>query len=332
MKKKTKYVLVAGVPLLVLGGFAVLNMLAYRHARSMTHFTRSGRATPKPELLSFGQKIKVLFSGANIPRPASESTPAAAGLKFQDHKIHCDNGIRLAAWHIPGKQPGTLVIIFHGYAAEKSKLLIEAGVFHRLGHSVLLVDFRGSGGSSEASTSIGFFEADDVAGTVRYAKAKLPHDRLVLFGPSMGGAAILGAIHRHKIKPDAIIIEAVFDTMLNTIRNRFDDVPIPSFPSAQLLVFWGGRQLGFNGFAHKPRDYAKSVQCPALIMHGALDPKVRVEEAQRVFAAIPAVKEFKLFPRAGHGSYAAASPSEWESTVARFISEAPPAPRPPPDI
>jgi hypothetical protein len=70
-----------------------------------------------------------------------------------------------------------------------------------------------------------------------------------------------------------VILEAVFDTMLNTVRHRFHAMGIPAFPSAQLLVFWGGRQWGFDGFAHNPVQYAASLNCPSLFMHGANDPK-----------------------------------------------------------
>jgi hypothetical protein len=46
---------------------------------------------------------------------------------------------------------------------------------------------------------------------------------------------------------------------------------VPSFPAAQLLVFWGGVQAGFNGFSHRPAEYAKSVSCPVLFLHGEDD-------------------------------------------------------------
>jgi hypothetical protein len=45
------------------------------------------------------------------------------------------------------------------------------------------------------------------------------------------------------------------------------------FP-AELLVFWGGRQFGFNGFAHNPIRYAQALRCPALFQHGSKDNRV----------------------------------------------------------
>ena len=135
----------------------------------------------------------------------------------------------------------------------------------------------------------------------------------------MGAAAILRAVYAHAVQPDRIILEAVFDTLLNTVRHRFRAMEVPAFPSAELLVFWGGRQWGFDGFEHNPSAYAASVRCPVLLMHGARDPRVRLIEARRVFEAVPATKEFVTFEQSGHESYLSKNAEQWRSAVERFI-------------
>ena len=228
----------------------------------------------------------------------------------------------MGAWYCPGATPGPLVILFHGYAGEKTGTLHEARAFLEMGLSVLLVDFRGSGDSSESYTTLGFREAEDVACAVRYAHDHLPHSQVILYGQSMGAAAILRAVHACGVQPDAIIVEAVFDRMLSTVRNRFRIMGVPSFPSAELLVFWGGRQAGFDGFSLNPSEYAASVRCPILFLHGAADPRARPEEARRVFAAVPARKRFKEFPGIGHEASVARFPNEWKETVGQFLRDA----------
>ena len=109
-----------------------------------------------------------------------------------------------------------------------------------------------------------------------------------------------------------MILEAVIDTLLNTVRHRFRALQVPAFPSAELLVFWGGRQWGFDGFEHNPSDYAASVDCPTLLMHGERDPRVSLTEARRVFDAIPVTKEFVTFERSGHESYLSKTPASGE--------------------
>ena len=304
-------------------GFTALNVLAYNHARVMMHFARGGSRTRQPERLSAMQKVRVLLTGVSLPRPESDRSPSDLDPECRRVAVRCRDGVTLGAWYVDRGALTPLVILFHGYGAEKTAMLTEARTFLELGASVLLVDFRGSGESSEAYTTIGMREADDVSAVVRHARDALPHASVILYGQSMGAVAILRAVRQDGIQPDAVILEAVFDTMLRTVRHRFEAMGVPSFPSAELLVFWGGTQAGFNGFAHNPVDYAESLMCPALFMHGTDDPRARLAEGRRVFDAAPGPKEFKEFPATGHESYAARFPAEWKATVARFMKVSP---------
>ena len=306
--------------IVMLGGVA-LNVLAYRHAYAMMHFTTGNPRTHEPEKLSVGQKVKVLLWGVNIPRPETMALPTALGPATKNLRLKCVNGMELGAWYCAGASHSPLVILFHGYSCEKSSLIPEAKAFLALGYSVMLVDFRGSGDSSTAYTTIGFAEAEDVAAAVRYARAHLPQRTIILYGGSMGAAAILRAVDSCGVHPDAIIVEAIFDKMLNTVRNRFTAMRVPAFPSAELLVFWGGYQAGFNGFAHNPSHYAVSVECPILFLHGANDPRAKVADARRVYDAVPGVKYFREFPDVGHESAVVRFPNEWKETVGQFLGE-----------
>jgi uncharacterized protein len=277
-----------GIMLLFTVGFAAFNLLAYNHARAMLQFTTGGARTIQPEALGAWQKVRVLLSGVRIPRPESDLPLSALADDAVPLRIHVGEYISLEAWYCDRGESTPLVILFHGYASDKSALLVEAQAFLDLGTSVLLVDFRGSGGSSDTYTTVGFLEAHDVSAAIRFASESLAHQGVVLFGQSMGAVAILRAIRHHGITPDAIILEAVFDTMLNTVRNRFAAMRVPSFPGAQVLMFWGGRQWNFNAFEHNPLDYAAVVEVPALFLHGENDPRARLQEGRRCSRLSPA--------------------------------------------
>ena len=305
---------------LLVVGFAVLNVVAYNQAYAMSHFSQGGARTDKPEMLSFTDRLKVLVTGVNLPRPATRRSPDALAPDCKELVISEGDSLRLSTWYVDHGGQTPLAIFFHGYEAEKSSEIGEARVFLNMGFSVLLLDFRGSGGSSEAYTTIGVKEGDDVATVVQYVREHLQHPKIVLCGQSMGAASILRAVHEHGIRPDAVVIEAVFDTMLSTVRNRFHAMGVPAFPCAELLVFWGGRQWDFNGFTHNPVDYARSLTCPALFMHGADDRRARLSEGRRVYEAASGRKEFKEFNHTGHESYLKTHPDEWQRTVQDFIA------------
>jgi pimeloyl-ACP methyl ester carboxylesterase len=308
-----------GLCVALTGGFILLNVVAYRNAYAMIHYETGKPRTSPPEILSLGQKVKVLLSGVNIPRPHSDMAVTALGAAARSLQIPGDGAVKLGAWYCPAASNSPLVILFHGYTAEKSGLVGAAKIFLELGCSVLLVDFRGSGDSSESYSTIGYLEAEDVAAAVRYAQRNLSPSKIVLYGQSMGGAAIFRAIASCGVKPDAIIVEAIFDRLLKTMRHRFEAMKTPSFPSAELLIFWGGMQEGFNGFKHNPVEYARGVACPALFLHGTADPRAHLEEARQVFAAVPGSKRFKEFPGAGHFDILARYPGEWQQEVGDFL-------------
>ena len=306
--------------LLLIAGFAALNVLAYRHAHAMMHYAPGGARTDKPEALSSLSKFRVLLAGVNLPRPLDERPVTVLAPNAYALSIDAPGDIKLSAWYASQGLNAPLAIFFHGYSTEKTRLLLEAQNILSMGASVMLVDFRGAGGSSESYTTLGLLEAKDVAAAVQYAQIHLPHSALILYGQSMGSAAILRAIHAQGVQPDGVILESVFDSMLGTIRNRFDAMGIPSFPSAELLTFWGGRQFGFNGFAHNPVDYARSLKCPALFLHGADDPRATLAKGRRVFDASPSRwKQFVVFENVGHDSYAAQHPDLWRAAVRPFI-------------
>ncbi len=311
-------------PVFVLFGLLlviVLNLIAYRHAYIMLHFASTGKRTEKPEYLSWRQKVKVLLTGITLPRPINTSTPAGWGLSYEVCRFQVNPSVELEAWHIPRPNSKGLVLLFHGYASAKSSLLPEARALHEEGYASFLVDFRGSGGSNGSETSLGFAEAEDVAQAFGYARALAAGQPVILYGRSMGGAAVLRAIAVYQIQPDGVILEAVFDKLLSTVQNRFRSMRLPSFPAAHLLVFWGSVQQRYRGFSHNPVEYAAYVQCPTLVLHGTDDPRATIVEGRAVFQRLNGKRWFEAFTGIGHEAYLAANPDQWQWAVTQFLAQ-----------
>jgi alpha-beta hydrolase superfamily lysophospholipase len=260
-----------------------------------------------------------MATGMSIPRPANQKTPASFGLAFTTHNFPSTDGIDLEGWFLPSAQAKGIVVLFHGYTSCKANLLPEAKAFHELGYDAFLVDFRGSGGSGGWETTIGYKEADDVSRSVEFVQKEWPKKPFVLFGQSMGSAAILRAVSKDGLCPQALVIEYPFDRLLSAVANRFSG-KLPSFPMAHLLVFWGGVQHGFNGFRHNPVDYAREVRCPTLLLHAEKDPLVTRPQADSLFENLGGEKEFELFPGLGHESLVRAEPDRWRRLVSHFLT------------
>jgi alpha-beta hydrolase superfamily lysophospholipase len=326
----TAYVCLAlpGVRLVLLGigvtGFVFLNLLAWRHARAMTCYLPAGTRTPRPQHLSVREKVGVLFSGVVMPRPEVDARPADWGLSHEVHRIPGPED--LEAWHIPhpasrGAGPRGLVLLFHGYSDCKAEFLDEARAFHDLGFRCLLVDFRGCGGSTGSVTTVGVREADDVLAALAFARRRWPDEPFVLYGRSMGAVAVLRAMTTTPEPIAALVLECPFDRMLNTVKARFAAMGVPAFPSAQLLLFWGSVQRGFNGFTHNPVSYARQVRVPTVILHGSNDAWVTHEQIAAVHDNLAGPRRLLNFPGIGHESIVARVPAEWKACVDQFLTE-----------
>ncbi|HEY4311728.1 MAG TPA: alpha/beta fold hydrolase [Pirellulales bacterium] len=313
--------------LTAIAGFALLNALAFMHAWSMTHFVKIGGRTAdndsQLEEMHLADKARAVVFGVRINRPENYRTPSDLDLVFDTCRFDAGDGNECEAWFVPQKNPKGLVLLFHGFASCKTNLLAESQVFHELGYATLLVDFRGSGGSDGHTTTIGFREANDVRAAVDFAAEELGYSAPVLYGQSMGSAAILRAIAVHGVRPRGIVIECPFDRLISTVENRFSAMGLPSFPAAELLVFWGGVQQGYSGFSHNPADYAKSVNCPTLLLHGANDARVTPVQVRQVFDNLDGPKQLVLFDELGHGAGLLADPERWTSVIATYLGELP---------
>jgi alpha-beta hydrolase superfamily lysophospholipase len=287
----------------------------------MTHFVDTGTRTARPEELSLPEKVWVVLTGVTVPRPTNERTPQDANLRYEMRLIEIGKGEKLEAWYVPAEGPRGLVLMFPGYAMSKDSLLEGSAALYEMGWSTLLVDYRGVGGSSGENTTLGIREAEDVAAAARYAREEWPGARVVLYGVSMGSAAVLRAVAVEGAEADGLILESPFDTLLNTVRNRFGTMGLPGWPGAELVVFWGGTQIGVDGFAHNPAEYARSVRVPTLLMHGEHDPRATMEQAQSVYDNLGGSKSFVEFRGAGHEALLGVDVEAWKEQVHRFLSE-----------
>lgn len=278
--------------------FIIINLLSYAGAYYLTHFNSSNR-----QVIS--------------------KKPWDIGLKYQRKRIYINKNEWLDTWLIPAenKSNGT-VLLFPGNNGSKAKqLLAPAKVFHNFNYDTLLVDFRGLGASSGNSTTIGVRESKDVALAMNYAQKSNFKHPYILYGVSMGSAAILKAIadKDKNIHPEAVILEAPFARLVNAVKSRVRAIKVPTFPLTELMVFWGGIQHGFNGFAHNPVTYAKSVEFPALILHGKLDKWTTVAEINEIYQNLQGSKKLVIFPDAGHNLLVTVDKQLWKQSIKKFV-------------
>jgi alpha-beta hydrolase superfamily lysophospholipase len=301
--------------IVLLAGFILLNIIAFNHAYRFSHFAKEGENTGKEESLTFAQKIGILFTGITKTKPVVTEFPRKPYSAFT--VIHETDTLK--GWTIPADSARGIIIMGHGYAGNKGTLLNEANAFNELSYAAVLFDFKGHGESSGYRTTVGYTEAEDAAAVYNYIRYKYPDKKIYLYGVSMGAVAMLRSVGDLDLKPDGLIMECPYGSMLSTAQNRFRIMRVPSFPSAQLLVFWGGVQNGFWGFANNSYRSAENVNIPTLILYGKNDARATEEENREVFENLKGPKEIVSF-NAGHESYYKSDTTLWKQSMERFFT------------
>jgi len=302
-----------GYSLLVV--FLIMNVVTFFHAYKFTHFSDGGTPKVKPESLTAAQKAGLLFFGVNNPKPVNTQFPSQKYLT-----IRLQSNVAIECWSIKTPDSKGTVVLFHGYAGDKSQFIDRSDEFIKMGYSTLLVDFMGSGGSEGTRTTVGYYEAEEVKTCFDYLKQQ-GEKNIYLFGTSMGAVAILKAVNDYRITPKAIVIECPFGTMYKTVCARFNVMGVPTVPMAGMLMFWGGLQNGFWAFGHNPEVYAQNVHCPTLLLYGEQDKRVSRNEIDNIYNNLQGRKALKAYPLAGHENYLNKYKSQWVNDVCSFLSK-----------
>lgn len=205
------------------------------------------------------------------------STPADAGLAYEDVSFVASDGPRLHGWWVPAEVDAPVVLFFHGNGGNISHRVGTLAQLNRLGFSVFIFDFRGYGKSrgrlSEAGTYL------DAQAAWEYVRGPLavPADRIVLMGRSLGGALATDLATR--VNARCLIVESAFVSVPEIGREFYPLLPI------------GLGRIRYDSLAKIPR-----INMPVLVMHGPSDRVIPYRHGQRLYEAAVDPKEWYDLP------------------------------------
>jgi len=134
----------------------------------------------------------------------------------------------------------------------------------------------------------------------------------------MVGSSIMRALAELDVAADGAIIESVFGSFRGTVASRFHLMHLPAFPAADLLLWFGGRELGFDALQHNPTDYATRIDTPLLLLHGRHDTRATIDQAEAIRGALAGPAILVDFD-AGHQMLAPHLPEQWREAVRTFF-------------
>lgn len=248
-------------------------------------------------LLYFMQPHFIYF-----PARGLDADPADIRLPFEDVSFTTEDGVNLHGWFIPRDGARGTVLFLHGNAGNVSHRLDKISIFHELGLSVFIVDYRGYGRSAGQPSEDGTYQDALAAWTHLVTHRRTEAARIILFGESLGGA--VAAWLANRVKPGAVILESSFTSIEAMGRRHYPYLP----------VRWLTR-------IHYPTaDRIAGILSPVLIIHSVEDEIVPFAMGQALFAAAHAPKKF-IPIRGGHNEGFLVSGETYIDGLRRFLSE-----------
>ncbi|HIK29801.1 MAG TPA: alpha/beta hydrolase [Oscillatoriales cyanobacterium M59_W2019_021] len=253
-----------------------------------------------------------------VPSPIVELQPEDWQLDPEDVWLQVaseteEDAERIHGWWIPAS-PSTdsqnVLLYLHGNSGNLSRNynLDQIRRFSRLGFSVLAIDYRGYGRSSDRFPNEARVYEDARIG-LQYLMdtLKIAPERIFLFGHSLGGAiAIETATHHRDLA--GLIIEGSFTSILEVANNRKS---YAMFPLDLILT------QRFNSI-----DKVATLTMPILFIHGTDDSVVPSFMSEKLYAAATAEKQLYLVPQAGHNDVAAIAGEEnYLEKVRQFVRQ-----------
>lgn len=253
-------------------------------------------------LLAWAFQPRLLY----LPHVGREhvGTPADIGLDWEAVTLHTEDGLALDAWWIPAEVACGTLLFFHGNAGNISHRLASIQQFHRLGLSVLILDYRGYGRSDGRPSEPGTARDARAAWRWLVGVRGLSPEEVVLFGRSLGAAvaAELAAALDRQEAPAAVILESAFRSVPELGQRLYPFLP----------VRWLSR------FDYDVATYVTQRTAPLLVIHSRDDEIIPFNEGQAVFEAAREPKE-RLVIHGGHNTAFLDSEPAYSDGIAAFL-------------
>ena len=211
-------------------------------------------------------------------------------------KIPGSDGVRFSAVYLPNPNARYTLLFTHGNAEDIGHNFDYLERIQAAGFSVFAWDYRGYGTSEGRPSEQALYQDSEAAYEYLTATLKVPPDRIIPLGRSLGGAA---ATHIAASRPvAALILESTFTSGQKML------TPVRIFPFDRYLNL---ERMG-------------KVRCPVLVIHGTADTTIPFHHGETLFAAANQPKRSYWVPGAGHNDLYYMAGAEYEKQLRDFAA------------
>jgi len=261
------------------------------------------------------QQRKWIFQAMPVP-PASADDLAKLARSQEMESVWIEHvsasagrPIRLHAVYAPNDSAGAPLLLFlHGARQNLGRSVFRVEQMRDLGFSVLAIDYRGFGASTdELPSEAGVVE--DAAAAWRWLGERHPDRPRYVFGHSLGGAVAVQlaaalADAPPAEAPNGVIVEGTF----TSIRDMFGTFKWGWLPISMLIT------ERFDSLATVPR-----IKAPLLVVHGSEDSIVPSRFGEMLYERATAAKRFVLVDGGTHSTTSWRGADQYRAALREFF-------------
>jgi uncharacterized protein len=238
-------------------------------------------------LMYVGVVVVFLFLERRLvfqPSSAAESWNEPVAPDTRDISFSLADGTAIHGWWLPSADPvAGAVLLAHGNGGNVShRGRIAADLRRTLGGGVLLFEYPGYGKSQGKPSEAGCYAAGEAAYKWLTDTARIPANRIVLFGESLGGGPAVELATRHEHR--ALVLVFTFTSLPAAAKVHYPWLPTHTFMRSR-----------FDNLAKIGR-----CRSPVFIAHGTDDRVIPFSHGEALYAAANDPKEFLRLDHFGH--------------------------------
>tara|TARA_R110002072_G_scaffold223678_1_gene380710 strand:- start:4199 stop:5062 length:864 start_codon:yes stop_codon:yes gene_type:complete len=211
-------------------------------------------------LIYFFQPKLIFF-----PQNELEATPALISLQYEDLSLSTTDDEVLNAWWIPHSEAKATLIFLHGNAGNIAHRLDSINIFHQLGLSVLIIDYRGYGKSTGEPSEQGTYIDAETAWRYLTQEKKIEKDKIIIFGRSLGGGVATWLAEQYT--PAGLIVESSFTSIADMGKHYY-----PYLPTSLLARI-----------KYPSIDRVANIKSPTLFIHSQQDEVISYKYGKQLF-------------------------------------------------
>jgi len=217
--------------------------------------------------------------------PASVSWSESLDRSVRNVEFTSSEETKIHGWFLPCDGGTGAILVSHGNGGNLSH---RDSLIHQLrnafNRSVLIYDYPGYGKSEGKPSEAGCYSAGTAALEWLEQTEKIPPNRVILFGESLGGGVAVELAIRHE--SEALLLFSTFATLPKAAKSKFPFLPCEWLMSNR-----------FESVSKLPK-YRK----PVFISHGDADEVIPFAHGQLLFDAANEPKRFLARSGASHNS------------------------------